>query len=84
MKLGFTARFQFESAENFRRIVQVMQDGKIGHGSAWLVPADMHSPIRQAASLLMKGKDNPAAAALVAFLRGEKARVIIRRHGYEL
>ncbi len=80
--------FQFVQSGNadigFIALSQVMQDGKIGQGSAWLVPVGMHSPIRQAAVLLVKGKDNPAAAALAAYLRGDKARTIIRRHGYEL
>nr|WP_238587709.1 molybdate ABC transporter substrate-binding protein [Caenimonas sp. SL110] len=80
--------YQFVQSGNadigFVALSQVMQDGKIGQGSAWLVPAAMHSPIRQGAALLVKGKDNPAAVALVAYLRGDKARAIIRRHGYEL
>ncbi len=80
--------FQFVQSGNadlgFVALSQVMQDGRIARGSAWIVPADMHSPIRQAATLLVKGKDNPAATALVTYLRSEQARAVIRRHGYEL
>ena len=36
------------------------------------------------ALLLTAGKDNAAAAALLAYLRGEPARAIIRAHGYGL
>ncbi|AVS74969.1 substrate-binding domain-containing protein [Paracidovorax cattleyae] len=41
----------------------------------------MHEPIRQDAVLLATGKDNAAAAALMQYLRGDKAREIIRRYG---
>jgi molybdate transport system substrate-binding protein len=34
--------------------------------------------------LLAKGKDNPAAVALLRFLDSKPARDIIRRYGYEL
>ena len=61
---------------------QVMQDGKIVAGSAWLVPAAMHSPIRQDAIVLNQGKHNPAARALMDYLRSDKARAIIRAYGY--
>jgi len=52
-------------------------------GSAWVLPAWLHRPIRQDALLLTQGKDNPAAAALLRYLQGDKARAIIRAHGYE-
>ncbi len=57
-----------------------------GHatGSIWRVPAEMHQPIRQDAVLLIKGKDNPAAMALLAYLRSEPAKAVIRSYGYEL
>jgi molybdate transport system substrate-binding protein len=44
----------------------------------------LHAPIRQDAVVLNAGKDAPAAAALMAFLRSDAARAIIRAHGYEL
>lgn len=68
----------------FVALSQVMVDGRIAAGSAWQVPANLHAPIRQDAVLLNAGKDNPAATALMAFLRSDAARAIIRAHGYEL
>jgi len=68
----------------FVALSQVMVDGRIEKGSAWRVPSELHSPIRQDAVVLNAGKDNPAAAALMAFLRSDSARAIIRAHGYEL
>ena len=79
--------YQFAATGNaplaFIALSQVMVDGRIGKGSAWVVPANLHAPIRQDAVVLAAGKDNPAAAALSAYLRGEKARAIIRSYDYE-
>lgn len=61
----------------------VMRDGKVADGSAWLVPAGMHSPIRQSAVLLSGAKDAEAARAFFAFLKSEKARAVMRGFGYE-
>lgn len=66
----------------FVALSQVMADGKITSGSAWQVPAALHEPIRQDAALLTPGKDSAAAKALLAYLRGEKARSIIQSYGY--
>lgn len=78
--------YQFVSTGNaelgFVALSQVMVDGKISKGSAWLVPAELHTPIRQDAVLLNTGKDNAAAQALMQYLHGEKARAIIKAYGY--
>lgn len=68
----------------FVAMAQVFADGKLMQGSAWRVPANLHTPIRQDAVLLNAGKGNPAAAALLAYLRTDKARTLIRSFGYEL
>ncbi|GAB5467995.1 MAG: molybdate ABC transporter substrate-binding protein [Rhodospirillales bacterium] len=51
-------------------------------GSRWLVPADLHAPIRQDAVLLRAGADNPAALAFLHFLRGAEAAAILETQGY--
>lgn len=51
-------------------------------GSRWLVPGSLYAPIRQDAVLLTKGKDNPAAHALLNYLRGDAAKAIIQKYGY--
>lgn len=61
---------------------QVWREGRLTGGSAWAVPASLHAPIRQDAVLLQAGRDNPAARALLQFLRGEQARRIIESQGY--
>lgn len=79
--------YQFVATENaqlgFVALSQVIRDGKISQGSAWVVPAHLHAPIRQDALLLRSGKENPAATALMVFLKGEKAQAVIRSFGYE-
>lgn len=78
--------YQFVSTGNaqlgFVALSQVMADGKITSGSAWQVPANLHDSIRQDAVLLETGKDNAAAAALLQYLRGDKARAVIKSYGY--
>jgi molybdate transport system substrate-binding protein len=63
---------------------QVFEGERLIKGSAWVVPAQLHSPIRQDMVLLTRGQSHPAAAAFMAYMRSEAARVIIRRAGYEL
>jgi len=63
---------------------QVIKNGRIGSGSGWIVPAKLYDPIRQDAVILAKGRDKPAALALLNYLKGDKAKAIIRSFGYEL
>ncbi|MDD2270679.1 MAG: molybdate ABC transporter substrate-binding protein [Desulfuromonadaceae bacterium] len=80
--------YQFVSTGNaelgFVALSQVMKNGKITTGSAWIVPGKQHSPIRQDAVLLATGKDNAAAKALLSYLKTEKAKTIIRSYGYQI
>jgi molybdate transport system substrate-binding protein len=78
--------FQFVDSGNadlgFVALSQVMHDGKVTKGSAWIVPAGLHAPIRQDVVVLQKGKGNPTVAALMKYLKGEEARAVIRSFGY--
>lgn len=78
--------YQFAASGNaqlgFVALSQVMEDGKLREGSAWVVPASMHEPIRQDAIVLNTAKDNAAAKALMEYLKGDKARAIIKSYGY--
>jgi molybdate transport system substrate-binding protein len=80
--------FQFVGTGNadlgFVALSQIMQKGKITGGSAWFIPGTLHKPIRQDAVVLEKGKDKPAVAALMEYLKGEEARAIIQSFGYEI
>lgn len=80
---------QFISSGNaelgFIALSQVIgKEGKITEGSGWIVPDTLHDPIRQDAILLKKGEPNPAAPALLAFLKSPEAKAIIEKFGYSL
>ena len=66
----------------FVALSQVQVDGRLTGGSAWVVPADLHKPLQQDAALLQRGRDNPAAQALMRYLRSPAALQIIQAHGY--
>ncbi|MBK0398839.1 molybdate ABC transporter substrate-binding protein [Limibaculum sp. M0105] len=51
-------------------------------GSAWEVPLELHSPIRQDAVLLTRGHDNQAARAFLEYLQSPGARGLIASFGY--
>ena len=68
----------------FVALSQVTRDNKLTGGSAWIVPANLHAPIRQDAVILAPGKGNVAASALMAYLRSEKAQAVIRTYGYDI
>ena len=78
--------YQFVATGNaelgFVALSQVIKDGRIAAGSAWIVPANLHPPIKQDAVLLDRGKGKPAAEAWLSYLRGDKARAVIRSFGY--
>ncbi|PPD34449.1 MAG: molybdate ABC transporter substrate-binding protein [Methylomonas sp.] len=79
---------QFVSTGNaelgFVALSQVIENGKIASGSGWIVPERYYAPIRQDAILLTIGEDNPAALALLKFLKGSEASAIILKYGYSL
>lgn len=67
----------------FVALSQVYRDGKLTAGSGWIVPPRLHAPIRQDAVVLAKGQGSPAAKALAAYLKSDKARAIIASFGYD-
>lgn len=80
--------YQFVASGNaelgFVALSQVSRDGKLTGGSAWIVPTNLHAPIRQDAVMLVNGKGNAAASALMAYLKSDKAKAIIRAYGYDI
>lgn len=80
--------YQFVASQNaqlgFVSLSQVLKDGKIAQGSAWVVPAHLYSPIRQDMLLLTSAQNDAAARALLQFMRSDKAQTIIRSFGYGL
>lgn len=80
--------YQFVASGNaqlgFIALSQVAKNGEITTGSGWIVPSDFHAPIRQEAVLLTKGKDNPAAKALMDYLAQPQIRELTQSYGYGL
>jgi len=80
--------FQFVTSGNaqlgFIALSQVWENSKLKTGSAWVVPEAMHEQLKQDVVLLNAGKDSQAAAALIAYLKSDKARKFIERYGYKL
>ncbi|GIZ13209.1 molybdate ABC transporter substrate-binding protein [Pseudomonas sp. NCCP-436] len=85
---NITQVHQFVSTGNaelgFIALSQVYRDGKLSSGSAWIVPEAMYDPIRQDALILRQGANNPAATALVEYLKSPEAARVIESFGYKL
>lgn len=79
---------QFVSTGNaelgFVALSQVSENGKFTSGSGWIVPQNLYTPIKQDAVLLKTGEENPAAKALLDYLKSEPAKTIIKKYGYDL
>jgi len=79
---------QFISTGNaelgFVALSQVIENGHCATGSCWIIPDDRHIPIRQDAVLLTLGVENPAAPALLDYLKSAPALAIIEKYGYGL
>jgi molybdate transport system substrate-binding protein len=80
--------YQFISTANaelgFIALSQVIENGKIATGSGWIIPSNDYAPIRQGAVLMKKGAENPAAPALLDYLKSAPALAIIKKYGYDL
>jgi molybdate transport system substrate-binding protein len=85
---NITQTYQFAATGNaelaFIALSQITKDGKVTEGSWWIVPAHLYNPIRQSAVQLSAAKDKAATQAFLAFLKSEKAKLVIRSFGYEL
>ncbi|MFZ2170108.1 MAG: molybdate ABC transporter substrate-binding protein [Methylococcaceae bacterium] len=82
--------FQFVSTGNaelgfvaFAQVIDI-KSGKISSGSGWIIPDNLHGPFNQTAVLLKTGAENPAATALMDFLKSPAALAIIEKYGFGL
>lgn len=85
---NITQTYQFAATGNaelgFVALSQIFKNGRYAPGSHWAVPADLCPKIRQDAALLTHGSANPAARALLDYLKSDTVKSIVRAHGYEL
>ena len=84
--IGQTYQFVASAAAplGFVAMSQVYEDNKLKSGSAWVVPPALYSPIRQDAVVLAKGANKAAVTAFIDYLKGDKAKAVIRSYGYDL
>lgn len=83
--------YQFVESGNaglgFVALSQLMARGGAKTGSVWIVPPELHRPIRQDAVSLRAGAADPesaeAARELFRFMRGAAAQSILVAHGYK-
>jgi len=79
--------YQFIGSGNaelgFVALSQVIKEGQITSGSAWILDQALYSPIKQDAILLKKGLDKKTAEAFLLFLQSAKVKAAIRTFGYE-
>lgn len=83
---NITQTYQFVASQNaelgFVALAQVLNNGTPARGSVWHIPVERYDPIRQDAVLLARGEANPAAHALLEYLRSDEVADIVRRFGY--
>jgi molybdate transport system substrate-binding protein len=74
--------FQFVDTRNAELgFVALAQLHGVTAGTRWLVPENLHSPIRQDAVLLKRGANDEASKAFLAFLKAPEVREIIESFG---
>ena len=80
--------YQFVASGNadigFVALSQIMQQGQLIRGSAWIVPSTMYRAIKQDAVLLKRATDHSGAQQLMRYLQSPEAHEIIRSFGYQL
>ncbi len=78
--------FQFVFSGNaqlgFLSLSQVLDPRVSGAGSRWDVPQDLYDPLKMDAVLLSRSERNPAALALLDYLKGGESQAIMERYGY--
>jgi molybdate transport system substrate-binding protein len=75
--------FQFVDTRNAELgFVALAQLHGVAAGTQWLVPENLHAPIRQDAVLLKRAANDEASKAFLIFLKGPEARAIIESFGY--
>ncbi len=80
--------FQFVFTGNaelgFVSLSQVMKGGALASGSAWIIPENLHLPIRQDAVILTNAVSANATEAFMNFMKTPRSRAIIASYGYGL
>ena len=79
--------YQFVSTGNaqlgFVALSQILENGKIKAGSAWIVPEEMHEQLKQDAVVLQSCKQISVCQALMDYLKSEKVKKMMASYGYK-
>ena len=79
--------FQFVETGNadlgFVAKSQIWREGRLSHGSVWLIPDDWYLPINQDAVLLRRSQLKTHAVLLLDFLKQRQVRAKIASFGYQ-
>jgi len=67
----------------FVALSQIVENGKIKTGSAWVVPEEMHEQLKQDALVLQSCKSMSACLALMDYLKSEKVKKMMASYGYK-
>lgn len=78
--------YQFVATQNadlgFVAASQIIYQGSLKSGSAWLVPDNHYQPIKQDAVIINSTKNIKAAKDFMGFMQSPKARAIMQDFGY--
>lgn len=84
---NITQAYQFAATGNaelgFVALSQIYKGGRYADGSWWAIPVALYPTLKQDAVMLTRGKGNAAAESLLAYLKGDAAKAVIRSYGYE-
>jgi molybdate transport system substrate-binding protein len=79
--------YQFVSTGNaqlgFVALSQILENGKIKTGSAWIVPEEMHEQLKQDAVVLKSCNQTSVCQALMDYLKSEKVKRMMASYGYK-
>ena len=82
-QLGFVALSQIQRPQ-IQQPQATIEGSQIPLGSAWIVPNEFYSPIKQDAVLLQRGHNNPATLALLDYLKTPDIQALIASYGYHM
>ena len=79
--------FQFVSSGNanlgFVARSQLMDLSEDKVGSQWIIPTDLHQPIKQNVVLLKRAEHNKAARAFYEYIKSDSTKGLIKSFGYQ-
>lgn len=80
--------YQFVASQNadigFVALSQIMQNGQLKSGSAWIIPPQLYQAIKQDAVILQHAAHKPGATQLIEFMHSPSVKEILLAFGYQM